>query len=231
MKTKDDIIKNIKTIFSSQWTERNGEKIPEPENLALGNDALILDATVIYADLSDSTGLVDSHKPFFAAEVYKSYLFAACEVIRNNSGTITSFDGDRVMGIFIGKSKNSMAAKAGLQIHAAVGEINSLLASQYPDTTYRIRQAVGIDTSPIFAARTGTWKYNDIVWVGSSANYAAKLCALATPDSPTVITERVYNLLNETSKFGGTPKQDMWVKDIWTERGINIYRSNWHWDL
>src|SRR5436305_868835 len=80
-------------------------------------EAVELDATVLYADLADSTGLVQGYKDWFAAEVYKTYLMAASELIKNNDGTITAFDGDRVMGVFIGGSKNSSAARCALQIN------------------------------------------------------------------------------------------------------------------
>lgn len=50
------------------------------------------------------------HKPHFAAEIYKSYLHCASKIIRCENGVITAFDGDRVMGIFIGDLKNTSAA-------------------------------------------------------------------------------------------------------------------------
>lgn len=67
MGLKDDLEVEIATIFRSKWTERDGETVPEAENLKLGNDAVKLNATVLYADLADSTALVDGYKRFFAA--------------------------------------------------------------------------------------------------------------------------------------------------------------------
>jgi class 3 adenylate cyclase len=231
MKTKEEILVSIKKIFTENWTTRDGTVVPGPADIKLGNDAVILDATVLYADMIESTKLVDDYKDHFAAEIYKSYLLGACEVIKNNGGEIISFDGDRVMSIFINNNKNSSATKCGLQIHALTREINSLLSIHYPKSTYRLKQAVGIDTSKIFAARTGIRNDNDIVWVGPAANYAAKLCALADEKRPTVISDRVYKMLSDKSKFGGNPKMDMWSKDIWEEKGLTIYRSTWYWEL
>jgi len=37
-----------------------------------------------------------------AAEIYKTYLHCAAKIIRSEGGSITSYDGDRIMGIFIG---------------------------------------------------------------------------------------------------------------------------------
>src|SRR5712691_2178047 len=97
MTLKTDMESEVKEIFKSTWTEREGEVVPEPEDLSLGNDAVKLKATVLYADMSDSTDLVDDHKHPFAAEVYKTYLRCAARIIKDEKGTITAYDGDRIM--------------------------------------------------------------------------------------------------------------------------------------
>ena len=68
-------------------------------NIQLGNDAVKLEGTVLYADLDDSTKLVDTMSPEFAAEVYKSYLVCAARIIRDQGGVITAYDGDRIMAV------------------------------------------------------------------------------------------------------------------------------------
>jgi class 3 adenylate cyclase len=231
MKTLAEIEAGLVEILKTQWKRRNGLKVPEAEDVQLGNDAVELEGTVLYADLEDSTGLVLGYKDWFAAETYKCYLMAACELIRNNGGTITAFDGDRVMAVFIGESKNSDAAKCALQISYVVQKvINVKIKEHYKDTSYQLSQAVGIDTSNLFVARTGIRGSNDLVWVGRAANYAAKLCGLREGAYNTYITEEVFNRLNEKSKYGGDPKRLMWEKVMWNERGIAVYRSSWRWN-
>lgn len=227
--TSKDILAEINNIFSTRWSTREGRKVPEAEDVSLGNDAVSLDGTVLYADMADSTGLVNNFKDWFAADVYKAYLVSACRIIRYNGGGITAFDGDRVMAVFIGSRKNTLAAKTALQINFIVKEINSVIKSSYKDTAYQLNQAVGIDTSKLFIAKTGIRNANDLVWVGRAANYAAKLCTLGDTDYPTHITESVYSALAEEAKFGGNPRRMMWEKRMWTERGIVVYRSNWWW--
>jgi class 3 adenylate cyclase len=112
VKSSTEILNEVSKTFATKWATRDGRVVPEQEDIQLGNDGVILDATVLYADMTDSTELVDNYKDWFAAEMYKSYLLAACHVIRNNKGTITSFDGDRVMAVFIGNTKYSVSAKA-----------------------------------------------------------------------------------------------------------------------
>jgi class 3 adenylate cyclase len=229
MKSSNDILLEVENILGTKWSTRQGQKVPEAEDIKLGNDAVLLDGTVLYADMTDSTGLVGGYKNWFAAEVYKSYLSAACNIIRNNSGIITAFDGDRVMAVYIGKTKNSSAAKSALQISYIVREINSKIKAAYPTTAYQLQQAIGIDSSELFVTKTGIRNSNDLVWVGRAANYAAKLCSLSSSSYSVFITESVFNMLSDETKHGGNPKKCMWDKTVWREFGTTIYQSNWWW--
>jgi class 3 adenylate cyclase len=228
MGLKEDLEKEVADIFKATWTERDGQQVPEPEALKLGNDAVNLDATALYADMSDSTTLVDDHKPAFAAEVYKAYLTCAARIIGDSGGSITAYDGDRIMALFIGDRKNSNAATAALKLnHAVLKIINPALAAQYPSSSFKLAHVVGLDTSTLFSARIGIRKYNDIVWVGRAANYAAKLSALDGPNM-VFITDAVFRRLNDDAKHGGNPRRLMWKPRQWTAMGnMSIHRSSW----
>jgi class 3 adenylate cyclase len=229
MKKAEEIIGEVKEILATEWSTRKGNKVPEPEDVSLGNDAVQIEGTVLYADMADSTALVKGFKDWFAAEVYKSYLIAASHIIRNNSGEITAFDGDRIMAVYIGSSKNSSAAKTSLQLNWAVKKINEELKAVYPNTGFELKHSVGIDTSSLFVAKTGIRDSNDLVWVGRAANYAAKLANLPDASYGAFITESVFKLLSDKSKYGGNPRRSMWVRMQWNERNITIYKSNWTW--
>lgn len=232
MTTLNDIKQEVTQIFATRWQLRDGIVVPDSSTVKLGNDAVNLDATVLYADLAESTELVDQFKAPFAAEIYKAYLVSACKVIRLFDGEITAFDGDRVMAVFLGKSKNSNAAKAALKINWVVQNvINAAIKTQYPQTTYQVKQAVGIDSSPLFVAKTGVRGSNDLVWVGRAANYAAKLCSIREANYRSFITENVHSQLAEESKIGGNPRRPMWDKLMWNEMGVSIYASHWTWGL
>ena len=219
----------VKSIFSRKWETRKGQIVPDSEDLGLGNDAVKLNGTVLYADLSESTKLVNDFRADFVAEVYKAYLHCAAKIIRSEGGTITSYDGDRVMAVFIGESKNTSAVRASLKINYSVQKIiNPALISQYKDANFQLRQTVGIDNSTLFVSRTGIRGSNDLVWVGRAANYAAKLTELS-PDYPTWITDSVYNVLHESAKtYNGT---SMWEARTWTNMNNHtVYRSSWWWE-
>lgn len=229
MSLNDDLANAVREIFQNKWSTRNGTKVPESGNVGLGNEAVELDGTVLYADLDASTNLVDSHKPTLAAKIYKSYLNCAAKIIRSKGGVITSYDGDRIMAVYIGDSKNSDAAESALKINYAVVKIiNPILKERYPNMKYVVKQIVGIDTSKLFVARTGIRGSNDLVWVGRAANYAAKLCALSA-DYPSRLTEAVYKQLNKSAKYS-TDGKPMWEKATWNDmNGMTIYQSTWRW--
>ena len=101
----NDLNSEVGGILRGEWSERAGRVVPESADLGLGNDAVTLEGTVLYADLDDSTELVDTAEPWFAAEIYKSYLACAARIIRSEGAVITSYDGDRIMAVFIGDLK------------------------------------------------------------------------------------------------------------------------------
>ena len=226
----DDLNAEVLKILQEEWSEREGRVVPESDDLKLGNDAVALNGTVLYADLDESTKLVDTKKSWFAAEVYKCFLVCAARIIRSEGGEITSYDGDRIMAVFIGNSKNSNAARSALKINYAVREfINPAIPKTYHGTNYSVRHVVGIDTSNLFVARTSIRGANDLVWVGRAANYAAKLSSRNGP--PTQITAEVYERLDDNSKHGAN-RQNMWTRTIAPEIGNKpIYTSTWQWKV
>lgn len=66
MVLKNDLETEVAAIFRKKWEERDGTAIPDDKSLTLSNSAVKLDATVLYADLADSTTQIESVKPFAA---------------------------------------------------------------------------------------------------------------------------------------------------------------------
>jgi class 3 adenylate cyclase len=128
MGLKDDLKAQVTTIFKTAWTERDGNVVPADESIQLGNDAVKLDATVLYADMADSTKIVDVSSNEFAAELYKVFLHCAARIIKAHDGTITAYDGDRIMAVYLGDSKNSQAVRTALKINWAVNNMERGMA-------------------------------------------------------------------------------------------------------
>jgi class 3 adenylate cyclase len=231
MALKNDLETEVAAIFRSLWDTREGTVVPIDSSLKLGNDAVELEATVLYADLADSTRMVNSHTASFAAEIYKTFLHCAAKIIRQEGGAITAYDGDRIMAVYIGDSKNTSAARTALKInHSAHLIINPAVHAQYPTEAYQLKHVVGIDTGRLFVARTGVRGANDLVWVGRAANYAAKLATLSE-EYGTYITADVYGRLNDQVKIW-TDGRQMWEAVLWSNFDNSlIYRSSWWWNV
>ncbi len=110
--------------------------------------------------------------------------------------------------------------------------LNPKVREQYPNlpANFSIKQAVGIDTSPLFVARTGIRGANDLVWVGRAANIAAKLCSLREGDYATYITNDVYSAAHASVRISSDGKP-MWESHPQTVRNLTVYRSSWQWVL
>src|SRR5258708_27030193 len=233
MALKDDIASEIDSILAEPWAVRDGTIVPETESVALAGGAVKLEATMLYADLVDSTSLAIYDRRV-AARVFKRFLTSCSKVIKLRGGEVRSFEGDRVMGVFVGDSKNSSAAKAALNINYVFRElIKPKVEAKYDvfkNGTYKLGHCVGVDTSEVLVVRGGIRKYNDLVWVGSAPNIAAKLSGIRNDPYNSWITGGVYNSLNDSAKTSSDGKA-MW------ENRINVpaipggvgYRSSWQW--
>jgi adenylate cyclase len=235
MALADDVKNEVDGIISQEWNIRDGQVVPKTEDIALSGGAVKLDSTILYADLADSTDLAMNYDKRVAAKVFKCYLSSCSRIIKNFGGEIRSFDGDRVMGVFIGNSKNSNAGKTALKINGAFQKIiKPKLEAKYPSLTngsYRLRQRVGVDTSEVLAVRGGVRNDNDLVWVGRCPNIAAKLSSMDISGYSSFITEDVYSRLNEESKLAsGT---DMWTRLSYVNnvKNLTIYASSYYWEL
>ncbi|MBD8679255.1 adenylate/guanylate cyclase domain-containing protein [Sphingomonas sp. CFBP 13720] len=231
MALKDDLEAEVAKIFREQWSTRDGQVVPTPGDIKLGNDAVKLRGTVLYADLSESTAMVQSKRDSFSAEVYKTFLHCAAKIIKEFGGVITAYDGDRIMAVYLGNFKNTNAVKSSLKIHSARRHIiQPALTKQYPNESFTLKHVVGIDTSDLFVARTGVRGDNDLVWVGRAANWAAKLSDLPNSHA-TWISAAVHDKMNDTVKKAGDG-QNMWEQQTWTAQDdARIYRSDFWWRL
>lgn len=232
MALKDDLMREVHEIFTTRWDVQVTPSIPNPEDLRLGNHAKDMEmATVLYADLDGSTNMVDSKIWEFSAEVYKTYLRCSARIIANEGGVVTAYDGDRIMGIFTGDSKNTNAVRAAMKIHQAVKTIiNPELKAFYTATNFEVKHVIGVDTSQLRAARIGVRGYNDLVWIGRAANYAAKLTTLS--QRPIWITKDVYDVMTNQVKIHDQTGANMWEPFKWTQMGdFAIYASMYSYVL
>lgn len=223
---------DITKIFGTTWNSRNGIVVPETDDVALSNGAVKLQAAVLYADLARSTQLAQKNK-FTAAKVVRAYLSTMARLVSGNGGVVRSFDGDRVMGVFIGSSKSTDAARCALKMNYVLTKmLRPQARAQFASLqNFTLKHCVGISWSDVLIVRGGIRDSNDLVFVGAAPNLAAKLSEIRNSPWNTYITESVYAHLDKASKFGGNGK-NMWTstrrKVGGTER--HLYKSKWRWE-
>ncbi len=211
---ESDTTTGIETVLSAEWSITDGMVVPTTDGVTLKNGGRRIEATYLYADLADSSWLAQNVKDEIAAKVVRSYLNAATRLLRYYHGEIRSFDGDRVMAIFIGNSKNSDAAKARFSINWSVRKVlRDQLAARWPNSLagYEVNHGIGIDTGQALIVRGGVRNNNDLVSVGASPNVAAKLSDQRQSDD-IYITDRVRSRLNDSAKTKLDGRSSIWSR-------------------
>ena len=123
MPLRDDLNSEVRKILQEPWQVSQARRAPRPEELDLDNIGSTIQAAVLYADLDESTKLVDRQDAVFAGQVYKVYLVTAGRVIRSEQGAITAYDGDRIMAVYTGRKICERAVRSAMKINYVVQEI------------------------------------------------------------------------------------------------------------
>lgn len=213
----DQIKGAVHTTLNTAWNVQDATTVPRVDDVALSHGAKKVEAAYLYADLAGSSFAAQKLKREVTAKIIRCYINAAVRIIRNKGGHIRSFDGDRVMGIFMGGAFRNDAVRAGLAINWAVDLVlKPKFQAKWPDLLehYTLNHAVGVDAGEALIVRAGVRDSNDednndLVSVGAAPNVAAKLSELrGTPDI--YITRDVYDRLRDPQKYSNGA--DMWTK-------------------
>jgi len=233
MALNDEIGTEIGRILSATWDSRDGRLVPKTEDVNLSNGAVKLDAVLLYADLYHSTELARTFQRSVAAKIVRAYLSSMTTLVNKIGGEVRSFDGDRVMGVFVGDNKDSAAAKCALQMNYIVTKVLRPKAEEkFPslkEKGFAVQHCVGVASSDVFVVRGGVRGSNDLVFIGSAPNIAAKLSEIRNSPWHTYITHQVYGKLKDSSKY--VDGKDMWtaVKCTLGAEKWDCYKSTWTW--
>ncbi len=120
---EDQLRDRVETIFGTELDQRDGRVVPATADVALKDGAVKIDAAFLYADLAGSAILSRACPWTTTAKIIRGFLECATRLIRKHGGEIRSFDGDRVMAIFMGDGQGHNAVNAAFGIHWAVHKV------------------------------------------------------------------------------------------------------------
>lgn len=233
MALHEDLEAEVDAILTAAWNTRTGRKVPSTGDVALAGGAVEVEATFLYADLANSSLIAKSFDRRIAAKILKSFLATTARLVKHHGGSVVSFDGDRILGVFVGDDRNTVGPKCALQIKYVVEKIiRPKLEAKYEvvrTASFKIGHGVGMDSGVVLAVKAGIRGDNDLIWIGRPANLAAKLSDRR--DHSTHLTAAVYNAMEDSSRYGGSERHNMWTKEIWRFLGedIVVYHSDWRW--
>lgn len=213
MTSKADLQSYVEGILGTTWETSETKDVPESSDIVLKNGAKKLSAAFLYADLAGSSVLAQVCPWETTAKIIRAYLDASVRLIRAWGGHIRSFDGDRVMGVFVGGSPNTNASYCAREIDYTVHHILGPKArskfNSIANNDVKIRHCIGIDFGECRAVRAGIRNNNDIIWIGKPPSFAAKLSDVRDYPREVYISQRTYKKLADPAKI--VDGKDIWV--------------------
>lgn len=225
---------SVSDIFSEQWSISDGTVVPKTEDIVMKNGGRRVDATYLYADLAGSSRLAHTMLKETTARIIRAYVGTAVRILRHKGGQIRSFDGDRVMAIFMGGSKNNDAVRAALGINWAVEKVIApAIADKWTDVSksYTIGHGIGIDTGEALIVRGGVRDNNDLISIGDAPNDAARLSDYRGWSIN--ITKAVYDALTDEHKLLDDGRSFWHLSDGTQALKVRtpLYHTNAHWEI
>lgn len=140
--------------------------------------------TVMFCDLIGSTDLSEKLDPEDLRDVVRAYQKTAEDVIHRFGGHIAQYLGDGLL-VYFGypvahEDDAQRAVHAGIGIPSAIGSLNAQLRATYA-VTLAVR--IGIHTGPVVVGEMGGNTRQENLAMGETPNLAARLQALAAPDT------------------------------------------------
>lgn len=131
-------------------------------------------ATILFVDLAGFTNLTESEGPQRIVEILNAYFDGAAEVISQNKGVITQFQGDAILATFNVPLEDpdhaQNAVKTGIELQKLANE------NQFGGIQLKVR--VGICSGPVIAGNVGGSGRLNYTVHGNTVNMAARLEAL-----------------------------------------------------
>jgi class 3 adenylate cyclase len=190
--SKRRITTTLQQATTSEITK--GRELPDPDQLGLA-EGRRLEAAVLYNDLRGFSQLVATNPRRQVLLVLDAFVSEMVRAAREMNGEVVDCAGDRVMAIFwrpYGDRSVSPihdAIKCAFWMQTIVNRaLNSVLINA---SLPSLGCGIGIDYGTVVVARVGIRNRNKMVFLGSAANWAARLESYAQAGQ-TVLSDLVY---------------------------------------
>jgi len=179
---------------------------PQPASAEVAVDAERRQVTVLFCDMVGSTALSNAVDPELLGSVLRRYQDATAGAIGRFGGFVAKFMGDGVLAYFgfprAFEDAAERAVRAAIAILAEVGGI------ELPDGS-RARSRIGIATGLVVVGEIiGSGTAQERTIVGDTPNLAARLQALAAPDT-ILISEATQSLLGGLFELESTGAHEL----------------------
>lgn len=157
------------------------------------------EVTILFADISNSTGLLERLDPTEAADLLNRYFSEMSGIIFRYKGTVDKFIGDAIMATF--GAPISYGNDAELAVFAAtymMKEMETFKLSLEKRMRFDIR--IGVNTGMVMSGYLGSKLRLDYTVIGDSVNIAARLQENAPPQTIHV-GEETYARASGTFQF------------------------------
>ena len=201
------ILDAVQAAVSSQLDDQSAlgvqvtrlNDIPEtgPTNKGVWNQ--ILNASAVFVDLKNSTGLSAHARPEVAARAYTYFVRAMALVLERFGARYTDIQGDGLFGLFSGPRSVFDAAACAITLRTVTGESVAQRFELEASPDWTLSAGVGMDRGTLLVRRLGlrATKMNE-VWAGKPVNMAAKLSSLAGPNE-VAVSDRVFQMFDQAS--------------------------------
>lgn len=222
MAFKEDLESVAADFFGGSYEISKGTAIPSVEDIAFGKVGRELELTMLFADIRESTAIVDAFRRTTAARMYKAFLGGMARIAKHRGGELRSFNGDGLLAVFAGGTKNTSAVRAAMNMKWYCKDVLKPKMANYFENNSEAEDldldfGIGVHTGTVLVVRGGFKgeNNNDLVWVGNATNYAVKLANLGSQPWNIHITEAVYNMMHDETKYvdAATKTTNMWT---WT---------------
>ncbi|NIQ27657.1 MAG: HAMP domain-containing protein [Gammaproteobacteria bacterium] len=176
-------------------------------------------ATVLYADVENFTSIAEQMRPEKVVEMLNEFFSAAVELIENNNGVVTQFQGDAMLATFNLPVDDVHHAESAIRSGMAIQR----LCAERRFAGISLRARIGIATGNVTAGNVGSDNRVCYTVHGDAVNLAARLEQLNKRlDSSLLVDEATVDAL--TSPMPVTFVDQVRIRG--KERYVRVYRDD-----